>query len=260
MSYELRPTGGGSFSQIASSSSAPFSATWDATTVATGSYDLRPVITDRAGNTFTGAAVTFNVDVTAPTVTLTNPGATIAGTVTLNATVSGSGATRSLRSDARRRRGLDVTRHRHGLALEPVVRHDEARRRPLRPARDGDRHSRQLVSGRGRPACASTTPRRASSPRAPPKVRPSARRRRSARDQRSRDACRRHARRRRDGGSGDQRHAHRLQHGRARRRSAHARGRAAGSKRQEGAVPHPLHGRDRAGLWRRTRARPFRRP
>ncbi|MFL5945446.1 MAG: Ig-like domain-containing protein [Gaiellaceae bacterium] len=91
--YELRPTGGGSFTQIASSSSAPFSATWNATTVSTGSYDLRPVITDAAGNSFTGAAVTFNVDVTAPTITLTSPGATIFGTVTLNATVSGSGAT-----------------------------------------------------------------------------------------------------------------------------------------------------------------------
>jgi hypothetical protein len=90
--YELRPTGGGAFSQIATSSSAPFSATWDATTVATGSYDLRPVITDRAGNTFTGAVVTFDVDVTAPTVTLTNPGASISGVVSLNATVSGSGA------------------------------------------------------------------------------------------------------------------------------------------------------------------------
>ena len=93
VSYQLRPTGGGAFSQIASSSSAPFGATWDATTVSTGSYDLRPVITDRAGNTFTGAVVTFNVDVTAPTVTLANPGGTISGTVTLNATVSGSGAT-----------------------------------------------------------------------------------------------------------------------------------------------------------------------
>jgi hypothetical protein len=92
VSYELRLTGGGAFSSIASSSSAPFGATWDATTFSTGSYDLRPVITDRAGNTFTGAVVTFNVDVTAPTVTLTNPGATIFGTVTLNATVSGTGA------------------------------------------------------------------------------------------------------------------------------------------------------------------------
>src|SRR5206468_2362467 len=93
VAYELRPPGGGAFSQIASSSSAPFSATWDATTVSTGSYDLRPVVTDRAGNTFTGSVVTFNVDVTAPTVTLTNPGATIFGTVNLNATVIGSGAT-----------------------------------------------------------------------------------------------------------------------------------------------------------------------
>src|SRR5207302_8403265 len=72
----------------------PFNATWDATTVSTGSYDLRPVITDRAGNTFTGAAVTFDVDVTAPTVVLTNPGANISGLVTFNATVSGSGAAR----------------------------------------------------------------------------------------------------------------------------------------------------------------------
>jgi hypothetical protein len=94
VAYELRPTGGGSFTQIASASSAPFSATWDATTVPTGSYDIRPIVTDRAGNTFTGPVVTFNVDVTAPTVTLTNPGATISGTVTLNATVTGSGATK----------------------------------------------------------------------------------------------------------------------------------------------------------------------
>ncbi|HEX9379917.1 MAG TPA: Ig-like domain-containing protein [Gaiellaceae bacterium] len=91
--YELRPTGGGSFTQIASSSTAPFGATWDATTVATGSYDLRPVITDRAGNEFTGGTVTVDVDVTAPTIAFTNPGATISGAVTLNATVSGSGAT-----------------------------------------------------------------------------------------------------------------------------------------------------------------------
>jgi hypothetical protein len=91
--YELRPTGGGLWSTIATSTSAPFSATWDATTVTTGSYDLRPVITDRAGNTFDGATITVTVDVTAPTVVLTNPGSTISGTVTLNATVSGSGAT-----------------------------------------------------------------------------------------------------------------------------------------------------------------------
>jgi hypothetical protein len=90
--YELRPTGGGSWTTIATATSAPFGATWNATTVSSGSYDLRPVITDLAGNTFTGTTVTVDVDVTAPTVALTNPGATISGAVTLNATVSGSGA------------------------------------------------------------------------------------------------------------------------------------------------------------------------
>ena len=91
--YELRPTGGGSWTTIATSSSAPFSASWDATTVSSGSYDLQPVVTDGAGNTFTGALRTITVDVSAPTVVLTNPGATISGSVILDATVSGSGAT-----------------------------------------------------------------------------------------------------------------------------------------------------------------------
>ena len=92
VTYELRPTGSGSWTAIATSTSAPSGATWDATTLPSGSYDLRPVITDRAGNTFTGATITVTVDVTAPTVVLSNPGATIAGTVTLDATVTGSGA------------------------------------------------------------------------------------------------------------------------------------------------------------------------
>jgi hypothetical protein len=91
--YELRPTGGGSWTTIATAAGAPFSSSWDATTVSSGSYDIQPVITDRAGNTFTGPTRTITVDVSAPTVVLANPGATISGSVTLGATVSGSGAT-----------------------------------------------------------------------------------------------------------------------------------------------------------------------
>ncbi len=91
--YDIRPSGGGAFTVITTGTSAPFSATWDATTVSTGSYDLRPLVTDRAGNTFTGATITVTVDATAPTVVLSNPGATISATVVLNATVSGTGAT-----------------------------------------------------------------------------------------------------------------------------------------------------------------------
>src|SRR5205823_6915945 len=89
--YELRPTGGGSWTTIATGSSAPFNASWDASTTASGSYDLRPVITDNARNTFTGALITIDVDATAPTVVLTNPGAAISGAVTFLATVGGTG-------------------------------------------------------------------------------------------------------------------------------------------------------------------------
>ena len=92
--YEYRPTGGSSFTPIVTSTTSPFAAAWDTSGLASGSYDLRPVITDRAGNVFTGAVVTVSVDATAPTVTLADPGGTLAGTVQLNATVTGSGATK----------------------------------------------------------------------------------------------------------------------------------------------------------------------
>jgi chitinase len=92
VAYEVRPTGG-SFTTVATSTASPFDATWDATGLASGNYDLRPVVTDRAGNSYTGATVTVNVDATAPTVSLADPGAELAGAVTLAATVTGSGAT-----------------------------------------------------------------------------------------------------------------------------------------------------------------------
>src|SRR5207247_10231748 len=93
VAYEMRPTGGGSFTTISSSTTAPFDGTWNMTGVSTGDYDLRPLIADRAGNTFTGPTVTVHVDATAPTVVLANPGSPLAETVTLNVTVTGNGAT-----------------------------------------------------------------------------------------------------------------------------------------------------------------------
>ena len=64
--YEERPTGSGSFSTITTSTTSPFGGTWDTTAISTGDYDLRPVITNRAGNSFTGSVVTVHVDTTAP--------------------------------------------------------------------------------------------------------------------------------------------------------------------------------------------------
>jgi hypothetical protein len=92
--FQYRPTGGGGFTDIADDSSSPYAVSWDATTVATGSYDLRVVATDAAGNVAMSSSVTVNVDSTAPLVVLDDPGANLSGTVTLTATTSGSPAAR----------------------------------------------------------------------------------------------------------------------------------------------------------------------
>ena len=65
-----------------------FTCTWNTTGLTSGSYDLRAVAT--AGSTkVTSAAVTdVMVDNTAPAVTMTDPGATLSGTVTLGATTT----------------------------------------------------------------------------------------------------------------------------------------------------------------------------
>jgi hypothetical protein len=90
--YELRPTGGGAFTTIATSTTSPFAATWNTAGLASGDYDLRPVITDGAGNTFTGATVTVTVDTSTPNVVLADPGSSLTGTVTLTATATSTGS------------------------------------------------------------------------------------------------------------------------------------------------------------------------
>jgi hypothetical protein len=60
--------------------------------MADGPAELRIVVTDAAGNTFTSATVTVSLDSTAPTVTLSDPGAIVSGVVALTATTSGAGA------------------------------------------------------------------------------------------------------------------------------------------------------------------------
>ncbi len=53
VTWQARVSGGGGFGDIASDSSAPFSATWDVTSLPSVAHDLRIVVTDLAGNTFT---------------------------------------------------------------------------------------------------------------------------------------------------------------------------------------------------------------
>jgi hypothetical protein len=77
MRFEYKLSAGTTWSTACTDTTppSPFSCTWDTTTVADGTYDLRAVAIDAAGNTRTSTAVTARViDNTAPTVSVTAPG------------------------------------------------------------------------------------------------------------------------------------------------------------------------------------------
>ncbi len=93
VTWQARQSGVGSFGDIASDSGAPFAATWDVTSLPSVAHDLRIVVTDLAGNTFTSSSITVNVDSTAPTVSLNNPGSPLSGIVALSASTGGDAIT-----------------------------------------------------------------------------------------------------------------------------------------------------------------------
>ncbi|MEX2032746.1 MAG: Ig-like domain-containing protein, partial [Dehalococcoidia bacterium] len=89
------PAGLGTWTDVCTDTTSPYSCSFDTTLVTDGLYDFRAISTDNAGNTATSATVTNRrVDNTLPTASLTDPGAYLRLTVTLNATatdVGGSG-------------------------------------------------------------------------------------------------------------------------------------------------------------------------
>jgi large repetitive protein len=91
--FEGRSAGGPTFAEIATDTSAPFDAAWDASSL-TGSYELRGVATDAAGNPAASVSVLVTVDSTAPSVTLGDPGAAVRGLVGLSATTQGAAVAR----------------------------------------------------------------------------------------------------------------------------------------------------------------------
>ncbi len=92
VTYEVRTTGTVPFTAVGTATASPWATAWNTSVLATGSYDVRLVITDRAGNVFTTAPVTIAVDSTPPGVQLQSPGRTVTGTITLSATTTGQGA------------------------------------------------------------------------------------------------------------------------------------------------------------------------
>jgi len=65
--------------------SLPWTLAWDATSTPSGAHTIDAVVTDAAGNSFTTPGVPVTVDSTPPSVTLTDPGALLSGTVVLQA-------------------------------------------------------------------------------------------------------------------------------------------------------------------------------
>jgi hypothetical protein len=87
------PGGAGAWGAVCTDTTAPYSCTYDTTTVPDGLYDLRAIATDNASHATTSAVLAnVRVDNTAPTAGMTDPGTPLHGTVTLNATGTDGGS------------------------------------------------------------------------------------------------------------------------------------------------------------------------
>ena len=111
----------------------PPTCAWDTTAVADGTYDLRVVAVDAAGNTRTSATRSARIlDNSGPAVAVTAPGM-FRGTVTVNATASDPRGVASvaIQRSPGRRLHLDDHLQRHGLALLVQLELGRARGRRL---------------------------------------------------------------------------------------------------------------------------------
>lgn len=87
---EVAPVGGSTWTTLCSRTSAPYSCSWDTTALTDGSYQLRAVADDSAGNVATSDPVSTLV-ANVPLVTLTDPGSPLRGTIPLSATLANPG-------------------------------------------------------------------------------------------------------------------------------------------------------------------------
>jgi hypothetical protein len=85
---QYRTAGTGAWTDICAATSC----SWNTTGVADGLYDLRVIATDAAGNAGTATLTSRRVDNTAPTVTMTDPGAALRGTVALQSSAADAGS------------------------------------------------------------------------------------------------------------------------------------------------------------------------
>lgn len=95
---QYAPAGTTSWTTICVDTTAPWSCRWDTTTAAFGSYDLRAIVADVAGNTMTTASLTKRqVDNRAASVSVEHPGAFLRGTATIAANAFSNAGVTSVR-------------------------------------------------------------------------------------------------------------------------------------------------------------------
>jgi hypothetical protein len=77
VSFQRSPAGRNTWTTINADTSSPYTANWDTSAVADGSYALRVVTADAAGNKHSSASVSVTVDNTPPAGSLTRPGTNV---------------------------------------------------------------------------------------------------------------------------------------------------------------------------------------
>ena len=92
VSFRYRPAGGGAFTALATDTAAPFTATWDVTSLPSGGYELQADLLDNAGNTRVDAR-TVTVDSTPPTPSAISIAALIRGHAPISVATSGDTTT-----------------------------------------------------------------------------------------------------------------------------------------------------------------------
>jgi hypothetical protein len=91
--FQTTPAGGSTWTDGCTATTSPYSCNLATGALTDGLYDLRVLATDTAGNTTTSSVVTNRrVDNTAPSATMSDPGAFLRATVTLTATASDTGS------------------------------------------------------------------------------------------------------------------------------------------------------------------------
>ncbi|HEY6934438.1 MAG TPA: Ig-like domain-containing protein [Marmoricola sp.] len=94
--------GTSTWTDVCTATAAPWSCRWNTTTVAGGSYDLRAIAVDNAGNSATSALVRgITVDNTVNSVSLNDPGAYLSGAVVLTANAASTNGVGSVQVQQR---------------------------------------------------------------------------------------------------------------------------------------------------------------